>query len=173
MRTLPPLVVGVLVVVALERLVELLLSRRNQRRLVAAGGVPLRRDGFGLLVAVHVLLYPALILEWGRAPWTGIGPWTLAFLAVAVLATALRAWAALTLGVRYTVRVVRSPGPLVARGPYRWVRHPIYAAVAVEVAAVPLAFAAFATALVLGALNVVALARRIRREERHLGLGPG
>jgi methyltransferase len=157
--------------VAVQRLVELAVSRRNERRLLARGGERLAQDGFLPLAAAHALLYVALPLEWAWAPWAGLGLHSVPALALALAASAWRYWAALSLGPRYTVHVIRLPGsPLVHRGPYRWMRHPIYRAVAVELPAVPLAFGAIATALLLFAAQGLALVHRIRVEERHLGL---
>lgn len=152
-------------VVAVERLVELRVSARHAAALLARGGRVVRDDGYGLIVAVHVAWFPALLAEWFLAPWAGPHVLTVPLLALFVLAQGLRYWSAATLGERYTTKVIVLPrAPLVASGPYKWLRHPIYVAVAVEVVAFPLAFGLFGGALVLGALNLVALARRIRRE---------
>lgn len=156
---------------ALQRLVELVVSARNERRLRSVGGQRVGPDGFAALVVVHVGLYVLVPLEWATMPWPRVGWWTWPLLGVAVAAMGLRYWAAVSLGERYTVRVVRLPQvPLVHGGPYRWMRHPIYGAVAVEVVVLPLAFGSVAAALVLGVLNLWALARRIRMEETALAL---
>jgi len=170
-KTGDALLVAVLATVFAQRLVELGVSRRNERRLLARGGQRLPSDGFLPIAASHALLYVALPIEWARGPWAGLGGYTAPALALALAAAAWRYWAAASLGGRYTVRVVRMPNePLVRRGPYRWMRHPIYRAVWLEVAAVPLAFGAFATAALVVVTQAAALANRIRREERHLGL---
>lgn len=162
---------AVLATILAQRAVELVVSRRNERRLLAAGGIRLPRDGFLPIAFVHATLYLTLPLEWFTAPWTGLGRHTGFALALAALAMSLRYWAAWTLGRRYTVRVIRMPDvPLTRRGPYRWMRHPIYRAVVVEVCAVPLAFGAVATCVALAILQGVVLSRRIRLEERHLRL---
>ncbi|HXT21632.1 MAG TPA: isoprenylcysteine carboxylmethyltransferase family protein, partial [Thermoanaerobaculia bacterium] len=81
----------------------------------------------------------------------------------------LRYWVIATLGERWTTRVLVLPNaPLVAGGPYRWLRHPNYLAVAVEVFALPLVHTAWLTALVCGAANLAVLALRIRVENAAL-----
>ncbi|MEA3200609.1 MAG: methyltransferase [Thermoplasmata archaeon] len=167
------LAVVVLLLLA-ERAAELALNRRNARRLAASGAVWLRADGFGLILASQVALVAGLVLEGGFAPWAGTGWWTWPLLAVALLCQAFRYWAIGTLGWRWSIRVVTVPGaPRVVAGPYRWVPHPNYAAVMVEALALPLAFGAWLTALAMVPLLGVALARRIRREERALRSGSG
>lgn len=152
-----------------QRGVELVVSRRNQARLLARGGVRCSPDGFWPIAFVHGAIYVALPLEWMVAPWTGTGAHTAPALVLALAASAWRGWAAVTLGDHYTVRVIRVPhAPLVCSGPYRWMRHPIYQAVAIELPMVALAFGAIATGLAVFLLQGWALTRRIRVEERFL-----
>jgi methyltransferase len=85
------------------------------------------------------------------------------------LANALRVWVIATLGVHWNVRVVPSmPLGVVTSGPYRFVRHPNYVAVFVELVALPLVHGAYLTAIAGAALHVVVLQRRIRLEEATL-----
>jgi methyltransferase len=81
----------------------------------------------------------------------------------------LRYWAIASLGRRWTTRVVVLPElPVVVGGPYRWVRHPNYLAVVIEVAALPLVHTAWITALAASAANALVLRRRIAAEEAAL-----
>ncbi len=156
-----------------QRLSELALSARHARALAARGAVEHAAAHFPLFVALHVAWPLALI---GEVLGLGARPphaWPLA-LAAFLAAQLLRTWAIRTLGERWTVRVWVLPGaPPVATGPYRWLRHPNYVAVAIELLAAPLMFGAWRTALAATAVNVVALAIRIPAEEAALGLrGP-
>lgn len=159
-----------LAVVALQRLLELRLSARHEARLRARGAVEHGRAHFPLLVALHVL-WPlglaAEVLVAGARPGAAWPLW----LALWLGAQALRARAIRALGERWTVRVWTVPGaPLVRRGPYRWLRHPNYLAVAIELIAGPLLFGAWRTALAASLANAAAMALRIPAEERALGL---
>lgn len=161
---------GYLVLLAGERLVELLRSERNARASLARGGVEAGRGHYRPLVAAHVAFLAGCALE----PWLLPRPWppaaALAALAVALLAMALRWWAVLTLGPRWSTRVVVVPGlPPVTGGPYRWLRHPNYLAVLIELLAVPLVAGAIWTALLATVANAALLTVRIRAEERALG----
>jgi methyltransferase len=158
-----------LAVLFVQRAVELVVSARNERRLAARGARQHAAGHFPLLVLVHVLLPLFLVAEvvgLGARPGP-LWPW---WLAVWLAAQALRYAAVRALGDRWTVRIWVLPGePLVRRGPYRFVRHPNYLAVVLELAAGPLVFGAWRTALVVSALDAVALAVRIRAEEQALG----
>ena len=153
-----------------ERLAELVVSARNARWSFARGGVETGRGHFPAMVALHTALLVACVVEVVVAdrpflPWLG---WPALVLVVA--SQALRWWCIGTLGPRWNTRVIVVPDlPLVARGPYRWLRHPNYVAVVVEGIALPLVHTAWVTALVFTVLNAVLLLRfRIPAEERAL-----
>jgi methyltransferase len=158
--------------VALERILELALSARHARRLIAAGAVEHGRSHFPLFVVLHALWPLALVLEVVAGP-ARPGPWWWAWLALFAAAQALRFASMAALGQRWTTRVLVPPGaPLSRRGPYRWLRHPNYLAVIAELIAAPLVFGAWRTALGATLVNLVALSIRVRVEERALGLTP-
>jgi methyltransferase len=163
---------GYLAALVVERLVELRLSERNARAALAAGGIESGQGHYPTLVMVHLAFLAGCAAE----PVLRPRPWpvaaALAALAVALLAMALRWWTVATLGPRWSTRVVVLPGaPPVTGGPYRWVRHPNYLAVTVELLAVPLVAGALWTALIAAVANAALLAIRIRAEERALGEG--
>jgi methyltransferase len=155
--------------IAVERLVELVVNRRHQRRLFARGAYEAGRRHFPVMVALHtglLLAAPAevLLLDRPFLPWLG---WPM--LALVAATTAMRWWVIHLLGDHWTIRVWVLPGaPLVTRGPYRFLRHPNYVGVAVEVFALPLVHTAWWTALAFGLGNLWLLAHRIRVEDRAL-----
>jgi len=161
-------VVAFLVVLAFQRVGELVHSARNVRELRRRGAVESGAGHFPLLVAVHVLFPLALVGElvvFGGQPGT---PW-LAALVAWLLAQALRYWAVSSLGPRWSVGIWVVPGASrVHRGPYRFLRHPNYVAVVTELAAAPLMFGAWRTAIAISALNACALVVRIRAENAAL-----
>lgn len=158
-----------LLLVVAERLAELRLSRRNVAWALARGGIEVGRRHFRVMTLVHALFLPACLLEVWLLDRPFIPPLGLAMLGLALLAQALRWWAVATLGRRWNVRTVYMPGvPVVTAGPYRFLRHPNYVAVIVEMFAIPLVHTAWLSALVFSLLNVPLLAARIRCEERAL-----
>lgn len=153
----------ILALVTLQRLGELWLARRNSRALLARGAHEAGAGHYPLIVAVHSLWLAAL---WWLAPgreilWPPIG--------VFLLLQTGRLWVLATLGRRWTTRIIVLPGePLVTAGPFRFVRHPNYLVVALEIAILPLAFGLWQVALLFSALNAAALAIRIRAEDAAL-----
>lgn len=151
--------------VTLQRLAELAVSRRNTAALLAAGGREVGAGHYPLIVLVHAGWLAAL---WLLAPGRPI-LWPL--VAVFALLQLLRLWVLVTLGRRWTTRIIVLPGaPLVARGPFRFLRHPNYAVVVAEIAVLPLAFGLWEVSLAFSLLNAAILAVRIRAEERALGI---
>ena len=147
----------------LERLVEILHANRNTRRLLARGAREHAPGHYPLIVAVHALWLAAL---WWLAPSQPVdGFW----LALFVLIELMRAWVLITLGRRWTTRIIVLPGePLVRSGPYRFVNHPNYWVVIGEIAVLPLVFGLWKVALIFTVLNAAALTIRIRAENRAL-----
>ncbi len=160
------LYVGLIGLVVLERLVELVLTERNARRLRARGGFEVGRTHFLPMALLHTGLLIAAPLEVFRLdrPWVpSLGIVMLLLLAGTM---ALRYWAITSLGDRWTTRVFVVPGEApVAKGPYRWLRHPNYLAVITEVAVLPLVHGAWWTALAFSIGNALVLRTRIRVEE--------
>jgi methyltransferase len=165
-----PVLISALVLVAvfLMMVVELQLSRSNERRLRAAGAVEPPDDVYQALQLAYPACFVLMGIEGALHPSvTSSG--VLWGLAVFGLGKAIKFWAIASLGPRWSFRVLVLPGaPLVTSGPYRWMRHPNYVGVMGELAGVAIALAA----LVTGTLAVVTFAwilvRRITVEERAL-----
>ena len=154
-------VVGFLVV---QRLGELVFARRNHRALVAQGAIEVGERHYTLLVALHSGWLLALLgmIE----PWT---PVSMPLLAVFVLLQCGRVWVIMTLGSRWTTRVIVLPGATRIRsGPYHYVNHPNYLIVCGEIAVVPLMFGAWTLAVFASVLNLLVLRTRLRVENKAL-----
>jgi methyltransferase len=159
-----------LAAVAAERLVELGISRRHARGLRARGALEVGAAHYPFMVAVHALTLAGAAVEVTHhdrpfLPWLG---WPM--LALVAGTMALRYWVIATLGERWTTRVLVLPdASLVTHGPFRFLRHPNYLAVALEMWALPLVHTCWLTATLFGTLDVVVLALRIRAEDAALG----
>lgn len=149
--------------VAAERVVELVVSRRNLEWSKANGGKEFGAGHYPVMVALHTGLLAGALLEARRRPlrpWLG---WPMLTLVLA--AQGLRWWCITTLGRQWNTRVVVIPGAArVTGGPYRVVPHPNYVAVVTEGVALPLVGGAWLTALVFTVANAVLLRTRIRVE---------
>lgn len=160
---------GVVALIALQRLGELVVSRRHLRVLRARGAYEVGRDHYPWMVAMHTAFLISCALE----PWLADRRFSLLVggpaLVVLVAAQALRFWTIATLGERWTTHVMVVPGePLTTAGPYRWMRHPVYLAVVAEIASIPLLYSAWITAAVFSLLNLGMLGVRISVENEAL-----
>jgi methyltransferase len=154
--------------VAVQRVLELRLARRNETWARERGAVEHGASHYPLFFLLHGGWLVGLVVEaLARDELSPLWPlWLGAF----VLAQALRYWAIASLGRRWNTRVLVLPdAPLVRAGPYRWLRHPNYVAVVIELAALPLCFGALWTAAIAGVLNLaLLLGVRIPCENRAL-----
>jgi methyltransferase len=159
--------------VALERLAELVVSKRNAAWSFARGGVETGRRHYAVMVVLHTgLLVGVLVEVWLRRPdFVPALGWTM--LALVIASQALRWWCIATLGRQWNTRVIVVPGlPRVTGGPYRFTSHPNYVAVVVEGFALPLVHSAWITAAVFTVCNAVLLWVRIRVENQALAQLP-
>lgn len=154
---------------AAQRLAELVLSRRRQRGL---RGAQAAARTYPLMVAAHAGLLTLPLLEVALLRRRSRG--RLGWVALLAAAAGLRRWSIRALGANWNGRAIVPPDlrPVVT-GPYRWIRHPNYLAVAAEFVALPMAGGAWLSALGLSALNAAVLLDRIRAEERLLSAVPG
>lgn len=163
----------VVALVTVERLVELVVSKRNAAWSFARGGVETGQRHYPVMVALHSAFLTAVVVEAVvRRPEV---PPALAWsMLVLVLASqALRWWCIATLGPRWNTRVIVVPGlPPVRTGPYRLLAHPNYVAVIVEGVALPLLHGCWITAAAFTVLNAALLTVRLRVENAALAALP-
>jgi methyltransferase len=154
--------------ITLQRLLELRLSRGHELALRAKGAYERGAGHYPLVVALHAAWLSSMLVEgWLRG--AVLSPLWPVWVALFLGGQALRYWAILSLGERWTTSVMVLPGaPLVESGPYKYIRHPNFLAVALEIFAAPLVFGAWITALAFTFLNTGVLLMRIRAEERAL-----
>ncbi|MGH6892153.1 MAG: isoprenylcysteine carboxyl methyltransferase family protein [Dongiaceae bacterium] len=156
------LAAALLLLAALQRLVELIIARRNTRVLLAEGAYEVGRGHYPVLVFLHsawlVALWMLLLLGYAEFhPWAAIAY---------VAAQALRIWTVASLGRYWTTRIIVVPdAPLVRKGPYRFLRHPNYLVVVLEIALLPLALGSWPLALGFSIANAIALVWRVKVEE--------
>lgn len=161
---------AILAALAAERMFHLALASRNARRAFAMGAVEHGRGHYPAMAAFHALFLlsaaaEAIVL---KRPFPGVLGWMA--LGGALGAQALRYWSIATLGSRWNTRIIVFPGTApISRGPYRFMRHPNYLAVIVEIACVPLIHGCWLTAVVFSIGNAALLRVRIRAEEAAMG----
>lgn len=160
---------ALIALIAVQRLWELQISKRNVKRIMARGGVEVGSGHYPWMVALHTAFLLSCLAEvwWLDRPWR---PWAgLVSMLVLIGALGLRWWSLRTLDDRWTTRVIVVPGEtLVSAGPYRWLRHPNYLAVVLEIAAIPMIHWCWLTAVLFSTANGALLLVRLSVEERAL-----
>ena len=160
--------VALLAFVTLQRLGELVWGAQNTARLLASGGVEFGRKQHPAL--------PALLVGWlaGLWFWGYDRPVHLTFVIIFAMLQCGRLWIIMSLGRRFTTRIIVLPGvPLVASGPYRVLKHPAYFIGSAEMAVVPLALGMPIWAALFFVFNVIGMPFRIRTENRALDWASG
>jgi methyltransferase len=150
-------------------LLELLISKRHQQALAASGAERAADPAFRAIVWLHLFVFGGSALEVVLLR-RRFHPWLAGLMAPPFLAASLlRWWVIRTLGLHWNVRVVNSlAGGVVSAGPYRWIRHPNYVAVFLELLSIPLLHSAWLTATLAGFGSLLVLHRRIQSEEQIL-----
>jgi len=166
LRPSESLFLALLILIAAERIVELFISKRNARAIIDKGGEEHGAGHYPVMVVLHTAIFPACFAEvlFFERAWSV--PLAASMGCLLVLTMALRYWAISSLGSFWNTRVIILPNAEVVRkGPYRWMRHPNYLAVIVELAAIPLFHGAWISAVFFSVANAALLFHRIRFEE--------
>jgi methyltransferase len=164
---------GLIGAVAIERLVELVVSKRNAAWSLERGGVEYGFGHYPVMVVIHTGLLLGCVAEVLLTDRPFVPALGAPMIAVAVGCQVLRWWCITTLGPRWNTRVIIVPGlPRVVDGPYRWLNHPNYVAVVAEGIALPLIHTAWITAGTFTIANALLLAWRIRVENQALATLP-
>ncbi|WP_349775485.1 isoprenylcysteine carboxyl methyltransferase family protein [Shouchella hunanensis] len=161
-------VYGMISVIIAQRLIEVVVAKRNERWMKRNGGIEVGKTHYHWMVALHVSFFIALLLEvtFTTPSFTSI---SVVALLIVIIAQCIRIWALTSLGRYWNTKIIVLPdAPAVEKGPYRFLRHPNYVVVMTEIAFVPLIFQAYWTAILFTVLNAWMLSVRIRVEEKAL-----
>jgi methyltransferase len=159
---------ALVIVLLCQRAAELFLAEKNRRWALERGGKESGQDHYPLIVGMHALFYVSLVLEYRYLSkgWNSAWPFWLALL---ILTQLFRVWCIASLGRFWNTRIIVIPGvKRVTTGPYRWLRHPNYVVVAVEILIIPVLCGCYLTALAFTLANLLVLRIRIREEESAL-----
>ncbi|WP_102274818.1 isoprenylcysteine carboxyl methyltransferase family protein [Cytobacillus massiliigabonensis] len=151
-----------------QRVLELLIAKRNEHRMKQKGAIEFGQSHYPFIVAVHCLFFVSLIIE-VTFYHSDLSPYWAIFLLLFFIAQFGRLWALTSLGTFWNTKIIVLPeAKIVKKGPYRYVKHPNYIIVAIELIVIPLLFQANITAIVFTILNAMILSIRIPAEERAL-----
>jgi methyltransferase len=151
-------------IVIIQRVLELLIARRNEKWLLKNGAVEYGQRQYLFIVALHALFIASLIAEYIIRQKTGLN---VIFLSLYIVLVALKIWTISSLGKYWNTKIFRIPGMApVNKGPYKFLKHPNYIIVIGEIAVIPLIFNLYFTAVVFSILNAIVLNIRIKDEDR-------
>lgn len=167
----------IIILLVVQRLVELRIAARNARASMAQGGKEYGTRHYPLFIVLHTTWFVAMVVEStmrtatalpNPVPW-----WWWTCIVVVIVAQGLRYWAITTLGEAWNTRIIVVPGRRpIERGPYRVMKHPNYVAVTAELLCIPLLVGAPVTAVVVSILNaILLLGIRIPMENEALEAG--
>ncbi|MBP2241300.1 methyltransferase [Cytobacillus eiseniae] len=151
-----------------QRLAELVIAKRNEQQMKQLGAVEFGQSHYPFIVAVHSLFFLAFMIE-VIVLKKAISPTWPVLLPIFLALQVGRVWALSSLGKYWNTKIIVMPNAeIVKRGPYRYIKHPNYLIVTLELIIIPLLFQAYFTAIVFTILNAVILAIRISAEEKAL-----
>ena len=145
-----------------QRLSELVIAKRNTAKLMARGAREYGAGHYPFMVTMHTCWILALVFFGMDQPVNGF--WLLLFAGL----QGLRVWILLSLGERWTTRIIVIDEPLVLKGPFKYLRHPNYVLVVAEIFVAPVVLGLWEVALVFSVLNAAMLTVRIKEEEKAL-----
>lgn len=151
-----------------QRLIELQIAKSNAKYIESKGGFEVGASHYRFIVLLHISFFVLLILEVIGLQKVPPSWWIIPF-TIFIFAQVLRVWCMTTLGRFWNTRIYILPGSEpVVKGPYKYLRHPNYVVVAIELLTIPLIFNAYITAIIISLLNAAVLNVRIRTEEQAL-----
>lgn len=155
-------------VIVFQRLAELIIARRNEKWMKRNGAVEFGQDHYGMVVSMHLLFFVSFLFEVVIFRNT-LSTYWIWLLPVFLITQFVRMWALSSLGKYWNTKIIVLPNANVVRkGPYRYIKHPNYVIVTLELIVIPLMFEAYITAAVFTVLNIAMLSIRIPAEEQAL-----
>jgi len=157
-------------VVIVQRISELILAKNNEKYLKSNGAIEYDNRGYKYIVLMHNLFFISVIAEFVFLERQLNEYWKV-LLIIFICTQLIRYCAIFTLGKRWNTKILVLPNTEPIRsGVYKYLKHPNYIAVIIEIAVIPLLFSCYYTAVVFSILNLIVLQRRIRIEEEALNI---
>ena len=157
-----------IIFVVAQRLLELVVARKNEQWLLKNGAVEYGKRHYPLIVTLHTLFIISMIMNYNASDAAPFDP---LFFGIFVALLLLKIWVIASLGHYWNTKIYRiRNADLVSKGPYKFVKHPNYIIVVAEIAVIPLVFHLYYTAIVFTLLNAAMLYVRISVENRILAI---
>src|SRR5690625_1420750 len=153
-------------VVILQRILELKIAQKNERWMKARSGIEVGRKHYPLFIYLHILFFVSLYYEVIKKE---LIVFQIVFFIIFVIAQIGRFWCITSLGKFWNTKIIVIPNVIMIRkGPYRWIKHPNYVIVFIELFSLPLTFNAYIVAIIFPILHILLLLIRIPEEEKAL-----
>ena len=158
----------IFIFIILQRVVELAIARRNEKWMIDKGGVEWGGEHYKWFIIVHLLFFFSILIEVSIRDYSGFVLNKTLF-ALFVITQLARVWCIQSLGRFWNTKIIILPGrSLISRGPYKYVKHPNYIIVGMELFIIPLLFGAYITAILFPVLHILLLFIRIPLENKAL-----
>ena len=159
---------SIISIVVVQRLIELFVAKRNEKWMRSQGAYEAGATHYPIMVTMHIAFFISCILEVVVLERVLSPIWAI-LLGLFLLTQSARIWCLTSLGKFWNTKIIILPGAdVVRKGPYKWVRHPNYLIVTIELLVLPLLFGAYFTAILYSLLNMWMLSVRIPAEEKAL-----
>ncbi|WP_318153062.1 isoprenylcysteine carboxyl methyltransferase family protein [Metabacillus arenae] len=151
-----------------QRVSELFIANRNEKWMKAQGAREYAKEHYPFIVGLHVLFLLSFFIEVTVFHKT-LSPLWFLLLPLIIFTQLIRYWAIYSLGPYWNTKIIVMPGTnVILKGPYKFLKHPNYTVVALEIILFPLLFNAYLTAVMFTVLNVILMKIRIPAEEKVL-----
>lgn len=155
-------------VIAIQRTVELFIARRNEKWMKSKGAKEYGQKHYKLMVTIHLLFFVSLLVEkiFAQKP---LNEYWIGLFIIFLITQAGRVWVITSLGRYWNTKIIVLPeADVIVKGPYKYIKHPNYFIVTVELIVIPLMFNAYWTLFIFALLNQFILSIRIPIEEKAL-----
>ncbi len=159
-----------LLLIIIQRITEMKISKRNEKILIQKGAVEFGKSHFKFIIILHTLVFISMVIEYSlKVNRIELSLYNIILFSFVVILQAFRFSTIKSLGVYWTIRIYRVPGePLIKTGLYKYLKHPIYIIVILEIIIIPLVFNLYLTSIVFTILNLVTITIRIMEENKAL-----
>ncbi len=154
--------------ILIQRAVELFIAKGNEKWMKQQGAIEFGKGHYRYMVLMHILflvifLSEKFLLNRGLSQFW---PWVLALFC---LTQVIRFWAISSLGRYWNTKIIVLPGACpIKKGPYRFMKHPNYFVVTIELAVIPILFTSYYSAFLFSIFNMILLWVRVNEEEKAL-----
>ncbi|MFS0751615.1 isoprenylcysteine carboxyl methyltransferase family protein [Oceanobacillus sp. 1P07AA] len=157
------------VFIILQRITELIIAKRNEKWMLAKGGIEIEPQQHKWFIVVHSLFFLSIFIEIVITKSTAVPTLFTLWFSLFILTQFLRIWSISSLGKHWNTKIIILPGStLVKRGPYKYIKHPNYIIVGIELFVIPMMFGAYWTAIIFPFLHLILMSIRIPAEEKAL-----